>query len=85
MGIVTIVSAQTVCGDRTEILKTLAKFRSERPRAMGLSAEGQVIEVLVSSTGTWSILVSYPTRLTCLVATGEGWERLPTVATGPPA
>ena len=78
-------SAQTACGDRAEILTKLAKHHSERPQAMGLSADGKVIEVLVSSTGSWSILVSHPNRLTCLVATGESWESLPVVATGPSA
>ena len=78
-------SAQTACGDRTEILTKLAKRHSEKPRAMGLSADGKVIEVLVSSTGSWSILVSHPNRQTCLVATGENWESLPAVAAGPSA
>ena len=52
---------------------------------MGLSADGKLIEVLVSSTGSWSLLVNYPNRVTCVVAVGENWERLPAVATGPAA
>ena len=78
-------SAEPACGDRTVILKELAKLYSERPQAMGLSADGKVIEVLISSTGSWSILVNHPNGLTCLVALGENWERLPVVATGPSA
>ena len=53
--------------------------------AMGLSVDGRVIELLVSSTGSWSILMSYPSRMTCLVATGDYWESLPALATGPAA
>ena len=78
-------AAQQTCGDRTDILKTLEKIHSELPQALGLSTDGKVLEVLVSPTGSWTILVSYPGRLTCLVAAGESWERLPTLPTGPSA
>ena len=78
-------AAQAVCGDHTDLLNGLEKSYSERPQAMGLSADGKVIELLVSSTGSWSILVSYPNRTTCLVATGENWESLPALVTGPSA
>ena len=78
-------AAQEACGDRADILEKLEKFHSERPQALGLSADGKVLEVLVSPTGSWTMLVSYPGRLTCLVATGEGWEHLPALPTGPSA
>ena len=32
--------AQQACGDRTEILKELAKFHSEKPQSIGLSTDG---------------------------------------------
>ena len=78
--------AQQACGDRTAILEKLAGRYSEKPQAMGLSANGTVIEVLVSSTGSWTILVNHPNpRLTCVTATGEHWEINPDVFFGPPA
>ena len=76
-------AAQAACGNRAEILQNLEKFNSERPRAIGLSADGMVVEVLVSTTGSWTILVSTADNLTCVVAVGEAWERLPEVPTGP--
>ena len=78
-------AAQAACGERAFILKNLERTHSEMPQAMGLSTEGTVIEVLVSSAGSWTILITYPNRLTCLVATGAYWESLPTLATGPSA
>ena len=78
-------SAQSACGNRTDILSELAKYYSERPQAMGLSADGKVVEVLASSTGNWTILVNYPGGQTCVVAVGENWEILPAVAAGPSA
>ncbi len=31
---------------------------------------------MVSPTGGWTILVTYPKRPSCVVATGDGWESL---------
>ncbi len=76
-------SAQSACGDRTDILDELARLHSERPQAIGLSADGKVIEVLVSPSGSWSILVNHPNRQTCVVAIGESWWSQPAVATDP--
>jgi hypothetical protein len=69
-------AAAQVCGDRTVILQNLALRFSEKPRAMGLSSQGKLIEVLVSSSGSWTILISSPNRRTCLAAAGEHWEML---------
>jgi hypothetical protein len=65
-----------VCGDRSEILQQLKMQNDEKPNAVGLSADGGVVEVLVSPQGGWTILVTYPKRPTCVVAVGEGWEAL---------
>ena len=78
-------AAQSACGERANILQNLERVHSETPRALGLSADGKLLKILVSPTGSWTILVSYPGRLTCLVAAGEDWERLPVLPTGPSA
>jgi hypothetical protein len=68
--------SRQVCGDRTEILKRLEERHHETPQALGLSADGGVLEVLVSPEGGWTILVTYPKRPTCVVAVGQAWETL---------
>ena len=78
-------AAQAACGERADILKNLERVHSETRQAMGLSIDGTVLEVLVSSAGNWTILVTHPNRLTCLVAAGEYWESVPVVASGPRA
>jgi hypothetical protein len=35
-----------------------------------------VLEVFASDTGSWTITVTLPSGMTCLVATGQGWEDL---------
>ncbi len=76
--------AQTVCGARAEILERLTQVFAETPRAVGLSQDGALVEVMVSPSGGWTILVTYPRRPTCVVATGESWEAL-TIPVGQPA
>ena len=68
--------AQTLCGERTEILDRLEQQFAETPQAIGLSEDGALVEVMVSPSGGWTILVTYPKRPSCVVATGEGWESL---------
>ena len=75
--------AQTLCGDRGAILEGLEKNHAETPQAIGLSQDGGLLEVVVSPTGGWTILITYPKRPTCVVATGEDWNSL-VVAVGHP-
>ncbi len=77
--------AAPLCGDRDQILQQLAQLHHEKPSALGLSADGGVLEVLVSPEGGWTILVTYPKRSlgTCVVAVGQAWEALQ--ALGQPA
>lgn len=63
-----------VCGERDVLLAQLALQHKETPQALGLGADGGVIEVLVSPEGGWTMLVTYPARPTCVIATGEAWE-----------
>lgn len=68
-------SAQVVCKDRTTFLRHLGASYSEAPVAIGLANNGSVIEVLSSQGGgTWTIIVTKPSGLSCIVASGEAWD-----------
>jgi len=65
------------CAERAAALSQLSKAYGEHPVAIGLASSGGVIEVLASQDGaSWSIVVTLPSGLTCLVASGEGWRRI---------
>ena len=50
---------------------------------MGLASSGGVVEVLTDDKGSsWSIIVTMPTGITCLVASGENWEALRPIISG---
>ncbi len=77
-------TAQNICTARAEVLGHLDSKFSEAPVAMGLANNGGVIEVLSSGTGTtWTIIITMPNGVTCLLAAGESWERLPLIAAEP--
>ncbi len=70
-------SAQTICGEHAKFVDMLGVTYAEKAVAMGLTSTGAVIEVLTSPTGNWTILLTYPSGLTCMVAAGNKWEALP--------
>lgn len=69
-------SAQAVCGNRDALLKQLEGGYKETPASMALAANGTVVEVTRSEKGTWTILFTNPSGITCLMAAGEHWENL---------
>jgi hypothetical protein len=77
------VPAGAVCGERTKFLTHLGKNHKEAPTAMGVTASGRVLEVLTSSNGTWTILMTHPNGITCMVTAGQAWENVERVAMGP--
>ena len=68
--------AVRICGERNVLLEQFAMEHRETPQALGLGADGGVIEVLVGPDGGWTMLVTYPERPTCVVAMGEAWQML---------
>lgn len=67
---------QQSCAKRAAILNYLAVNHKEVPVAMGITANGGVLEVITSKDGSWTILVTMPNGLTCGVASGKSWETL---------
>ena len=77
IGAAQVQAAGMTCGDRTKLLKALSEKYKEAPRALGLSSSGKAIfEVFTSKTGTWTIAVTLPSGMTCLVASGQAFEHL---------
>ena len=73
----TQVSAQQMrnCAPRQVVVERLAGGYGETRQSIGLGAQGAVVEVFASNeTGTWTITVTAPTGVTCLVASGQSFE-----------
>jgi hypothetical protein len=63
------------CAPRESVIDRLADGFGETRQSVGLGANNVVVETFASSeTGTWTITVTMPTGLTCLVASGQAFE-----------
>jgi hypothetical protein len=78
--------AAPACVKRTELLSHLSNKFREAPVAMGVADNGSLLEVFSTTDGaTWTVALTMPNGVTCLVATGQSWESVPRVAQfGPP-
>ena len=77
--------AQAACALRQDVHEALSRQYQERPVALGLTEDGRLIEVLVSTAGSWTILLTAANGITCVVTAGEGWEVLPDSRSTPQA
>ena len=72
-----VVAQGPNCGPREVVVTRLAEGYGETRQSMGLGANNAVIEVFASDeTGSWTITVTQPSGVTCLVASGQGYEQL---------
>jgi hypothetical protein len=63
------------CALRPQVLETLAQKYGESRRAMGIAADQTVMELFASAeSGSWTLTVTLPTGMTCLVAAGQNYE-----------
>jgi hypothetical protein len=78
LGMASTVAAQGQnCGARTAVIERLAERYGESRQSIGMAPQGRVVEVFASlETGTWTITVTMPDGMTCLVASGQSFENL---------
>lgn len=73
------------CAQRSEIVTTLTDRYGETVRGMGLANSNAIVEVYVSGdTGTWTITLTRPDGITCLVAAGQAFEDIAPMPVGAP-
>ncbi len=75
--------APAVCRARDGLLTQLEQKYGEVTVAIGV-ADGQLIELLTAKDGiTWTIILTSPKGLSCLIVSGEGWRPLAPAPSGP--
>jgi hypothetical protein len=74
--------AQPVCGSHKMVAENLQKTYAETLVSMGVTVGGAVVEVYASPDGTWTLVITQPNGVTCLIAAGKDWENLPKLAKG---
>jgi hypothetical protein len=72
------------CHSHADLTEMLNQKFAEQPSALGLQANGHLVEVFVANDGTsWTIVVTRPDGWSCIVAVGQHWESLPDPVDGP--
>lgn len=67
--------AQNNCGPRDLVIERLSEKYTERLTGGGLQNQNTFLEVWTSDkTGSFTVLMSYATGMTCIVATGHNWS-----------
>ncbi len=70
------------CTYRDSAVSHLSSAYRERTVALGLASNGGVLEILTNEAGTiWSIILTTPDGVSCMVATGEHWEPVQPIKT----
>lgn len=65
------------CAPREVVLERLAQSYGETRQSIGLGPENQMVEVFASdATGTWTIVVTRASGMSCLMASGQAFETL---------
>lgn len=70
--------ARSICAERDSMISKLKDKYGEAERGMGLSGGEAVVEIWSSSkTGTWTIVMTRPDGVSCVMAAGDSWMDMP--------
>ena len=74
------VAAQTLCISHSDAEKLLKEQYNEVVAARGITGRGSVVELFLDiEDGSWSLIETRPSMLTCFMGGGEGWENIPPI------
>ncbi len=76
--------SSVLCDERSEVIAKLKENYSEVPVHIGLGNQQTVIEILVAPSGSFTIIYTYPSGLSCILAAGTAWETAKNGAPGEP-
>jgi hypothetical protein len=67
---------QPPCAKRDQVIRKLEEKYGETLRSIGLHKSDGVVEIYSSEeTGSWTILMTRPDGMSCLLASGQLWEQ----------
>ena len=67
-------AATDLCTKRASMVKALANKYEEQRRGIGVASKSGVMEFYVSHKGTWTMLMTMPNGMSCIMAAGRDWE-----------
>ena len=71
--------AQFICGGHSDLVAGLAQAFQQKQIGYGVVGQAAIVEIYVSASGTWTLLITDVNGQSCILAIGEGWENTLTV------
>jgi len=68
------VMAQQKCAPHAEAIAMLAQNYAESREMVALSADGLMVEVFASESGSWTLIATNAQGISCLVGAGEAYQ-----------
>lgn len=62
------------CSDHASVVAALTETFQEKQYAFGVIGQMAIMEIFVSDSGSWTILVTDVQGKSCIIAAGENWE-----------
>jgi hypothetical protein len=69
-------AAPLPCSKRDDLVKLLDGKYREGLSGFGLAGQTNLVEVYVSKQGSFTILATTPQGISCIIATGQSWEKV---------
>lgn len=64
-----------LCGQRDIVIAELKDRFQEERQGLGTTSNGDfLVELYASPNGTFSVVITYPTKLSCVIIAGAGWQ-----------
>ena len=82
VSITDIAEAATQCGNHDKILDVLGNRFKETRRVMGVVNAKAVMEIFMSPQGTWTMVITNTSGLSCITSSGEEWQEVPVAVAG---
>ncbi|MBL4591270.1 MAG: hypothetical protein JKY96_04855 [Phycisphaerales bacterium] len=67
-------AAKNPCASREKMVELLSTRYLEKHQAMGLVSSRGVIELYVSASGSWTMLITNSSGKACILAAGKHWQ-----------
>ena len=73
------------CGKHDKVIAFLGKKYKEQLQAMGMVSNKGFMQLFVAESGTWTVLLTTPEGISCIVAAGDNYETRTAVKVDPNA
>lgn len=66
--------AEVVCAPKDRLEQKLRVQFGNSPMAMGVRSPSEIMEIWTSDAGDWTLVITYASGRSCIVAMGESWQ-----------